>query len=309
MRPVPALPMSRSTALTALFVAVTLAACKSYPPLIEPSQGHLAREQAAAGASDAPPPVTGPGFVPEPKAKPKIPTYSVVVHEVPVKELLLALARDTKENIDIHPGLTGLVSLNAIDEPLPAILDRVARQVDMRYRMEGRTIIVSPDTPYMKTYQVNYVNMSRDTTSTVAVTGQISASSGGGGAGGQSGGKAAPSGGGAAQGGTSTTSVSSQARNDFWDQLKQNIQSILKSTSKLSQSAEDKQVRAEAQRAAREERLAAAEAVSRAGADAGKLFDKVLDQREDLSDVAVNPITGTIVVLATDKQHTLFRSS
>ena len=85
--------------------------------------------------------------MPPPKPRAKTPTYSVVVHEVPVKELLLALARDTKENIDIHPGLQGLVSLNAIDETLPAILDRISKQVNMRYRVEGKTIVVSPDTP------------------------------------------------------------------------------------------------------------------------------------------------------------------
>ena len=99
-------------------------------------------------------------------------TYSVVVNEVPVKELLLALARDTKQNIDIHPTLTGLVSLNAINETLPAILERVSKQVNMRYRTEGNTIVVSPDTPYVKTYRVNYVNMTRDTTSTIGVIGR-----------------------------------------------------------------------------------------------------------------------------------------
>jgi Secretin N-terminal domain len=195
---------------------VMLVSCSTYQPSVPPSQGHLSRDKSTAGTADAPlPVVSAPGYVPPPKPKPKVPTYSVVVHEVPVKELLLALARDTKENIDIHPGLQGLVSLNAIDEPLNSILDRVAKQVDMRYRVEGRTIIVSPDTPYMKTYQVNYVNMSRDTTSTVSVSGQIS-----GGGGGSAKGGAAPA---SAQGGQSTTSVNSSSKNNFWDLLKENI--------------------------------------------------------------------------------------
>jgi len=29
------------------------------------------------------------------------------VQEVPVKELLFALSRDTKQNIDVHPGIQG----------------------------------------------------------------------------------------------------------------------------------------------------------------------------------------------------------
>ena len=98
----------------------------------------------------------------------------MVVNEVPVKELLLALARDTKQNIDIHPGLSGLVSLNAINETLPAILDRISKQVNMRYRTEGNTILVSPDTPYMKTYRGELRQYERKTTSTIGASGQIS---------------------------------------------------------------------------------------------------------------------------------------
>ena len=62
-------------------------------------------------AAPIPQPARVPTLVPPPTAQIKPQTYSVVVHEVPVKELLLALARDTKQNIDIHPGLSGLVGL------------------------------------------------------------------------------------------------------------------------------------------------------------------------------------------------------
>src|SRR5215470_8606416 len=96
-------------------LVVLLAGC-AYKPTIPPSQAHLSRESVAppGEAEKILPPVTNATYVPPPTPRAKMPTYSVVVHEVPVKELLLALARDTKENIDIHPGLQGLVSLNAI---------------------------------------------------------------------------------------------------------------------------------------------------------------------------------------------------
>jgi general secretion pathway protein D len=91
--------------------------------------------------------------VPAPKPTLKPQTYSVVVNDVPVKELLLALARDTRQNIDIHPGLTGLVSLNAINETLPAILDRHAKQINMRVRQEG-TLLIDQPVLYLKSYRV-----------------------------------------------------------------------------------------------------------------------------------------------------------
>jgi MSHA biogenesis protein MshL len=279
-------------------LALLLGGC-AYKVVVPPSEGHINRESVAPDADrdQILPPLTTSTYVPPPTPRAKVPTYSVVVHEVPVKELLLALARDTKQNIDIHPGLRGLVSLNAIDETLPAILERMTRQVNMRYRVEGTTIVVGPDTPYFKTYRVDYVNMTRDTTSTIAVSGQIT---GGGG-----GGATAPS------GGTSSTSVNTTSKNNFWELLQQNIQSILTSTRTLAQNADEKQAQAESARAAREERLAQAEAVARAGPNASNLFDKVFgasptgavaDIKQDL---VVNQVAGTVSLMATERQHQL----
>jgi general secretion pathway protein D len=155
--------------------------------------------------------------------------------------------------------------------------------------------MVQPDTPYLKTYKVNYVNMTRDTNSTVAVSGQV-------GAGQQQGGQT---------GGTSTTSVTTKSTSNFWDVLRTNIESILTSTRKLSQSAEERQARAEQARAEREERLAQAEAVARAGQNATSLFQTVFgsDPSKGLTDIKqdimVNPIAGTVTVMATERQHAL----
>jgi general secretion pathway protein D len=282
-------------------LSLLFAAC-AYKPTIPPSQGHLSRESVAppGEADKILPPVTNATYVPPPKPRAKTPTYSVVVNDVPVKELLMALARDTKENIDIHPGLHGLVSLNAIDETLPSILDRIAKQVNMRYRVEGKTIVVSPDTPYFKTYKVDYVNMTRDTTSAIAVSGQISTGGGGGAGGGVS----------VASGGASSTAVNSVSKNNFWEVLTENLQSLLKSTRALAQTAEDRQAQAEAARAAREERLAQAEAVARAGQNATNLFEKVFGSSPTAvtdikQDIVVNQVAGTVSVMATERQHQL----
>ena len=149
-------------ALVCALTVVSLAGC--YKRSVMPqSEGHVSTPAAKPALADVPPPARVSDFVPPPRPAIKPPTYSVVVNEVPVKELLFALSRDTKQNIDIHPGLQGLVSLNAINETLAAILDRVAKQVNMRYKIEANSITVGPDTAYMKTYRVNYVNMTRET--------------------------------------------------------------------------------------------------------------------------------------------------
>ena len=288
----------------ALAVVVLLAGCTQFKPWVPPSEGHIAAPQVKAEPEKAiPPPARVSSFVPAPKPAVKPQTYSVVVNEVPVKELLLALARDTKQNIDIHPGLQGLVSLNAINETLPAILERVSKQVNLRYRMEGNTIIVSPDTPYVKTYRIGYVNMVRETTSTIGVTGEIAA-----------GGAPGAAGAGAAGAGTSgsSTVVRTTSRNDFWDQLRENIRSILNSTRLQSLTAEGKAERLAMVKQEQELRVKQMEAASRAGAGAPTLATSLITasggpQQTSLlpDDVVVNSISGTVTVNATERQHQL----
>ncbi|HET6757257.1 MAG TPA: secretin N-terminal domain-containing protein, partial [Burkholderiales bacterium] len=288
-----------------------LGSCATYEPSVPPSQGHITAPEAPA--KDIPPPVKSPAFVPPPKPVEKLPTYSVVVTDVPAKELLFALSRDTKTNIDIHPGIQGLVTLNAINETLPGILDRIARQIDMRYRQEGTTLIVEPDTPYFRTYRINYLNLDRQTKSVNSVATQISSTGGGttatgGAATTQIGGT-----GGTSSGNTSSTTVESESRNNFFSVLERNIQTILASTRALKQSADQRAAQAETIRQARGERVQQVEAASRAGAAAPALFNSAFGAPpstippEVINEVSVNPLSGTVSVLATERQHQLIQ--
>lgn len=312
-----AAPRPRAAACAAIGCALTvflLAGCYKRSVLPE-SEGHITTPAAKPTLADIPPPARVSSFLPEPKPAIKAPTYSVVVNEVPVKELLLALVRDTKQNIDIHPGLQGLVSLNAINETLPAILDRLAKQVNLRYRQEGNTLAVTPDTAYLKTYKINYVNMTRDTTSTIGVSGQIAGPGGGGAAGGAPAGGAAPGGGGAAGANASQTSVQTRSKNsDFWDVMRDNIRAILNSTRQQSQTAEARAERAETIKQEQEFKIRQMEAASKAGAGAPGLANAVNASGSPLlqvtllpDDVSINPVAGTVNVLATEKQHALIQ--
>lgn len=232
-------------------------------------------------------------------------TYSIVVNNVPVKELLFALARDTKRNIDIHPGITGNVTLNAVNEPLDNILARVARQVSMRYRMEGNTLSILPDTPYLQTYHVNYVNLSRNTDSSIGVAAKIAST-----------GSAVIKDGDDVSGNSSATTVSSKSSNNFWEVLGDNVRAMLIATRLANQRLEDKQQRANAENNARTERLLQAQAVARAGAAAPSLYKEVFGGQlnsahtESLArhDVVVNAVTGTVSVVGTERQQQLVQN-
>lgn len=306
--------MGPQGAVYAALVVLAAAGCAQNRPYIPPSEGHIAQAPKPAPEAVIPPPARVSSFVPPPQPALKPQTYSVVVNEVPVKELLNALARDTRQNIDIHPAIQGLVSLNAIDETLPAILERISRQVNVRFRQEGSTIVVSPDTAYMKTYRVNYVNVARNITSTLNVTGEVGSGLATTAAGGAQGGGGGSGGAGAGAGGSHTT-VTSTTSNDFWEQLRDNIRAILLSTGRQAASADERARAAEEARAIRNEALKRAEAVSRAGPGAAALLQNAfpattraaptLAQSDTGTDVILNPISGTISVLATEKQHQL----
>ncbi len=224
---------SRGSLLVALvgsMAVLSLAGCTTAPPLI-PSGSHIGTEPArpSAPVASIPQPVDIPASLPKPKAVPRQETYSVVVNNVKVQELLFALARDAKINVDVHPGLNGTVTLNAIDQTLPQLLSRIARQVDMRYEIDGPNLVVMPDSPFLRTYRVDYVNLARDTTGSVSINTQIT-SSGGGSSSSGSGGVGASALGGS---NNSTTEVRNTGRNRFWESLEKNIKDILRETDKI----------------------------------------------------------------------------
>ncbi len=217
-------------AIVVALVALHMAGCAQIRPLpAAPPAGHL-------GTTPAPAPSTIPDvvgqvpFVPTPDATPAQERYTVVVNDVPVRELLFALARDAKLNIDIGGAITGNVTLNAIDQTLPQILERVARQVSLRYEVTRDTIVISPDDAYLRTYDVGYVNLARDMDTTVNVATRV-ATTGNNAVDGGSGGNSGGSSGG--ENNSSSTRLETRSYNRFWDTLRSNILSILEQANTL----------------------------------------------------------------------------
>jgi len=201
---------------------LVLGACAHAP--IPQSGTHLRAEEPAPSGT-VPAPVQISTILPKPTPTSRPETYSVVVNGVKVQELLFALARDARLNIDVHPGIVGTVTINAIEQTLPQLLTRISKQVDMRWELDGPNLIVMPDSPYLHTYRIDYVNMERNATGTVGVSSQIGtggATAGGGGAGGGTGG-----------GNTSSTTVRNTSDNKFWVTLEKNIKDILHETDKI----------------------------------------------------------------------------
>jgi len=219
---------------------------------------------------------------------------------VPVKEILFALARESKLNVDIHPDIQGRVTLNAVDQTMPAILERLAKQVDLTYHMDGNVLFISPDRPVLRTYKIDYVNMSRDTKGFIGSATEIS-STGQSASTGLNGQSTTTSTSGNGANNSSRTAVTSESNNHLWESLIQNIKDLLAETDKeviVSRTGTEAQLGASATAEGDETEEQAISRAREARDEARREYKTLF-----ASTVIANPETGVVSVRATNKQH------
>jgi len=290
-------------------LAFALAGCGARP--IAKPEGHIQPEERSTVA--IPKPVRSVPLPPPPEPREAEIRYSVVVANQPVREVLMAMARETRVNFDIHPGIEGTINLNAIDQTLRQILTRIAKQVDLRWESDGQTITVMPDTPYLRNYKVDYVNMARDVSGTIGVQSQVVAPPGAAGA----------AGAGSASQNSSLLKVDNVAKNRFWETLERNVKDLLRETDKQlpegstetfvqnrGQSAiATNQARAttRAQRSGTTTRSqSAGTTVENPGETATREAAEFVEQRltfREMASVIVNPESGIVSVRGTSRQQ------
>ncbi len=208
----------RRGALLSIAVAALVAGCGTVQQF-DPAPEHL---KSIEGNRIIPAPVTRLPTPPAPVAQPVQETYTLVVTDVPVREVLFALARDAAINVDISGNIEGNVTLNAVNQTLPQILERIGRQVSIRHSIENGTLVVTPDAPYWQNYRVDYVNLARGSEGEVTVATQIASTGGSVGEDSQSGGGASST-----EQNVSRTTVKSTSDNSYWKTLGNNLRQIL----------------------------------------------------------------------------------
>ncbi|MDZ7748274.1 MAG: pilus (MSHA type) biogenesis protein MshL [Halofilum sp. (in: g-proteobacteria)] len=142
----------------------------------------------------------------------------MAVDRVPVAELLFALARDADIDVDIVGEITGTVTLNAVDETLPRLLERIALQAPIRYELGPGHLEITHDAPYLQTYPVPYVNLARRAETSIETATRIGSTGFS-----ADGGAAA----GARDGNNSSTVLTNESDNRFWRTLERNLRAIL----------------------------------------------------------------------------------
>ncbi len=152
-----------------------------------------------------------------------------VTDDVPLKDVLIELARLADVDIEVDAGITGGVGFRAKDKPFNEVVERIADLAGLRYSMKNGVLRVERDTPYIQTYSIDFLNLKRDAASATSLSTNVFTSSvGGDEESGDSGGSS--SGGGAGAGGVnsgSTSSVNSTSESDFWEKFDAGISAIM----------------------------------------------------------------------------------
>jgi len=258
-------------------ISLTLLACAPTP--FKKSDQHIKESVRKAGK---PLDIIQSAPLPEPPSATKqSETFTVVVNDVPIKELLFAIARDANVEIDVHSNVSGEVTLNAIDATFDELLERISRQTDMRYSNENGVVYVQADKPFLKHYEVSYVNMERTSSSIIAIATEVSSTGG-------TGTSDTP-------GNISSTSINNTSTHRFWRTLQTNVRNIVRQST-LNNSNEIDEVVAAGTEQGQEEVVEGQSADDVSGQETGQP-----------NSVTISPESGVMSVMATQKQHRLVR--
>lgn len=137
--------------------------------------------------------------------------YSITAIKVPITDLLFQISQDSGKEIDVFNGVDGTVTINALNQPLEMILDRMAEQANFVFEMRNNIIKIRPDVPEWRNYTVDYVNISKTSVDNIDMKMNVSSSVEG-------------SDNQVGKGSSSKVTVNSE--HDFWLQLDNNIQKL-----------------------------------------------------------------------------------
>jgi len=198
-------PHDEAVGLTREAFAEALARPVAVPAPI-PARSRLDRARSPrAMVTEEPPVDRGPGVDLGP------PVTLSVNETVPLKDVLLSLARQAGREIEIDPRIEGGIILAVRDRPFLKVVERIARLAGLRFSVEDGILRMELDEPYQRTYRLNFLDVERRFASSVSTSVNVF-TEGGGGAGGGNG---------------STNTIDTRSTNDLWTDIETTLTQLL----------------------------------------------------------------------------------
>ncbi len=142
-----------------------------------------------------------------------VPLVSISVNQtVPLRDILYELAEQAEYDIELDPNIRGSIIFTARNKPFDLVIDRISKIAGLRYKFEDGFLRVELDKPYMKSYNVGYLNFVRSNEGSVNTVVSVAST------------------GGSKTGGAKTGSsyvASSESLSDFWGELEVNLSQMI----------------------------------------------------------------------------------
>jgi MSHA biogenesis protein MshL len=218
--------------LTSLTLALLLAGCVNYnhpePKEAKQTLRQAQQEQTALQVPDEVQAELAPSAFPTTAAAPVVNErrFRVSAKEVPAPEFFASLMQDDRYSMAVHPGVSGLITLDLREVTLPEVLQTVADMYGFDVRRVGNIYHIYPAELKTETFSVNYLMMTRQGLSRTAVnTGAITQSDNNGSTSTGSGSSNNTSSGNSST--TNGTQIDTDTRSDLWSELQKALVGLI----------------------------------------------------------------------------------
>lgn len=141
-----------------------------------------------------------------------------ITKDVSIPKIFQKIAEQTDINILIAKNVSGSLIYKTKDQPLYQAIDNLCEILNLRYTFENGLLKVEKDMPYLETYDIQFLSVSRKSQMNVSTSTQLFSNE-------QKKGIMANNG--------SSTKLDTLGENDFWEEIKLNLESILDSSNNI----------------------------------------------------------------------------
>jgi MSHA type pilus biogenesis protein MshL len=161
---------------------------------------------------------TPPPLSPLPLLSPSLPPEFLhpisltMTEKIQLKDVLTEMACQAKVNLILDPKIQGGLHFQAYSQPFIEVIQHICELGDLRYHLDGNMLRIKPDTPYLKTYDTQFLNLSRQKQNRISTATDVFTSMEGYNRDFDNG---------------SSTLVTDTSKSDFWDELEKNLKILL----------------------------------------------------------------------------------
>lgn len=154
---------------------------------------------------------------PYPREKKKFPDIfyqkvSIAIgEELPLKTALLTLSQQTGINLQLDPSIDIKLIYSAQEQPLIDVIEGICALGDLRFAIHNTNLRIVPDAPYPQNYKLQFLNLNRQTENHTSISTNVFSTSRD-----------------VTEGDNGSDSkVTAKTDNNFWTELKENLEIIL----------------------------------------------------------------------------------